>query len=99
MKKFFKVLFASLGIIIGIILLIFLIGVLWISASRNKSTKINMALAGPEVKTLTFEGGTFRDLNKNGSLDIYEDSRRSYDERDDSALVINQVYFLILAPV
>jgi len=81
MKKFFKILFAFLGILIGFIILLILVGFIWISASRNKSTKINMALAGPEVKTLTLDGMTFRDLNKNGSLDIYEDSRRSYDER------------------
>ena len=81
MKKFFKILFASLGILIGLIILLILIGFIWVSASRNKSTKINMALAGPEVTTLTLDGMTFRDLNKNGALDIYEDSRRSYDER------------------
>ena len=81
MKKFFKILFASLGILIGIIILSLLVGFIWISASRNKSTRVNMALAGPEVKTLTLDGLTFRDLNKNGNLDIYEDPRRSYDER------------------
>jgi beta-glucosidase len=81
MKKFFKILFASLGILVGIIILLILVGFIWISASRNKSARINMALAGPEVKTLTIDGITFRDLNKNGSLDIYEDSRRSCDER------------------
>jgi len=81
MKKFFKILFASLGILVGIIILLILVGFIWISASRNKSARINMALAGPEVKTLTIDGTTFRDLNKNGTLDIYEDSRRSCDER------------------
>jgi len=81
MKKFFKILLASFGILIGIIILSIIVGFIWISASRNKSTKINMALAGPEVKTLILNGITYRDLNKNGSLDIYEDSRRSFDER------------------
>ena len=81
MKKFFKILFASFGILIGIIILLILVGFIWISASRNKSSRINMALAGPEVKTLTIDGITFRDLNKNGTLDIYEDSRASYDKR------------------
>jgi beta-glucosidase len=81
MKKFFKIVFASLGILVGIIILLILVGFIWISASRNKSARINMALAGPEVKTLTIDGTTFRDLNKNGTLDIYEDSRRSCDER------------------
>ena len=45
-----------------------------------------MALAGPEAKTLTLDGITFRDLNKNGTLDIYEDSRRSCDERANDLL-------------
>ena len=36
--------------------------------------KINRALSG-EVNTLTIDGQEFRDLNKNGQLDIYEDYR------------------------
>ena len=36
--------------------------------------KINRALSG-EVNTLTLDGQEFRDLNKNGQLDIYEDHR------------------------
>lgn len=81
MKKFFRVLLTSLGIVIGIILLLLLVGFIWISVSGNKTAKKNMALAGPEVKTLTIDSLTFRDLNKNGSLDIYENPRRSTDER------------------
>jgi beta-glucosidase len=81
MKKFFKVLLVLLGILIGIILLFALIGFLWISVSGNKVAKRNMALAGPEVKALTIDSLTFRDLNKNGSLDIYENIRYSTDER------------------
>jgi beta-glucosidase len=81
MKKFFKVVLATLGILIGIILLIILVIVIWVSVSGNKVAKINMALAGPEVKTLMIDSLTFRDLNKNGNLDIYEDSRFSTDER------------------
>ncbi len=40
-----------------------------------------MALLGPEAPVITFEGHTFRDLNKNGKLDIYEDSRQPVDSR------------------
>ena len=36
--------------------------------------KINRALSG-EVNTLTIDGQKFRDLNKNGQIDIYEDHR------------------------
>ncbi len=36
---------------------------------------------GPEAPVLTREGVTFRDLNKNGQLDPYEDPRRPIEER------------------
>jgi beta-glucosidase len=81
MIRFFKILFLSTGILIGILLVIVLVTSLWISVSATRSAKRNMALAGPEVKTLTIDSLTFRDLNKNGRLDIYEDRRRSCDER------------------
>ena len=81
MKKLIKFLLWILGSLIALILSIVIITFLWASVSGNRSAKRNMALAGPEVKTLTIDSLTFRDLNKNGSLDIYEDSRRSSDER------------------
>ena len=40
-----------------------------------------MKLAGPEVKTISVDEITFRDLNKNGKLDPYEDQRNSIDAR------------------
>lgn len=75
MKKVLKVLLWILGSIIGLILLLVLTTVIWISASRNHHAKKAMTLAGKEVTTIAVEGFTFRDLNKNGKLDIYEDSR------------------------
>ncbi|WP_286272888.1 glycoside hydrolase family 3 protein [Thalassotalea hakodatensis] len=36
---------------------------------------------GPEAPTLTANGYTYRDLNKNGQLDVYEDSRQPIDRR------------------
>jgi len=81
MKKFFKILFISIGSLIGLVLILVLVIFLKVSISRNRDTKINMALAGSAVKTLTVDGLIFRDLNKNGSLDIYEDSRRAKEER------------------
>ena len=41
---------------------------------------------GPEAPILTEDGFTFRDLNKNGRLDIYEDSRRPIGERVEDLL-------------
>jgi beta-glucosidase len=81
MKKLFKFLLWTLGSLIGLILVIVIITFLWVSVSRNRSAKRNIALAGPEVKTLTIDSLTFRDLNKNGSLDIYENTRCSTGER------------------
>ena len=39
-----------------------------------------------ETMTLTENGHLFRDLNKNGKLDVYEDSRRSVEERVEDLL-------------
>src|SRR5215207_10220834 len=44
-------------------------------------------MAGMQSAPRLTEGGfTFRDLNKNGELDIYEDSRRPIDERVEDLL-------------
>jgi beta-glucosidase len=81
MKKFLKILLISLGSLIGLILAIVFVIILWVSVSGNQKAKKSLALAGPEVKTITIDGFTFRDLNKNGKLDIYEDSRQPGEER------------------
>jgi beta-glucosidase len=41
---------------------------------------------GPEAPTLAEDGFTFRDLNKNGRLDVYEDNRRPIEERVEDLL-------------
>ena len=46
-----------------------------------------LAIQGAEAPTLTHDGITFRDLNKNGRLDIYEDPRRPVAERVEDLLV------------
>ena len=81
MKRFFKILLITLGSIIGVIVIIFLIAMLWMSVKGSSSAKKYSALAGPEVQTLTMDGFTFRDLNKNEQLDIYEDSRQPQENR------------------
>lgn len=50
------------------------------------NTRRNLALLGREAPTLTQDGITFRDLNKNGKLDIYEDPRRPIEERVEDLL-------------
>ncbi len=81
MKKFLKILLITLGSIIGVIVILLLISMLWISVKGNSTAKKYMAMAGPEVDTLTIEEFTFRDLNKNGRLDIYEDKREPVENR------------------
>ncbi|MBN1887614.1 MAG: glycoside hydrolase family 3 C-terminal domain-containing protein [Thermoflexales bacterium] len=45
------------------------------------SSRRNLARLGPEAPTLSVDGLSFRDLNKNGQLDAYEDCRRPIEER------------------
>ena len=81
MKKAIKILFSTLGILIGLLILIVGITMISISVKGNRSAKRSMALVGPEVQTITVDGLVFRDLNKNGTLDPYEDKRCSTEER------------------
>jgi beta-glucosidase len=46
----------------------------------------NLSRLGSEAPWLSADGVTFRDLNKNGRLDLYEDARRPVDERVDDLL-------------
>ena len=41
---------------------------------------------GKEIKEISVDGYTFRDLNLNGEFDIYEDIRESIDERAEDLL-------------
>ncbi len=76
--KFLPVLLGAAGIVGGI-----LIG-RNIRAGRN--TQKNLTLLGPEAPILSENGFTFRDLNKNGKLDPYEDNRLPIDERVEDLL-------------
>jgi len=77
MRKALKVIGIILGSIIGILLIAFLV----FSAGKGKAAKELYAQLGEEAPELTVDGYTFRDLNKNGKLDIYEDSRAGLEER------------------
>lgn len=50
------------------------------------NSRHNLSLLRREAPTLTQDGITFRDLNKNGKLDVYEDPRRPIDERVEDLL-------------
>ena len=58
----------------------------WQNIRPEINTRRNLSQLGKEVPTLTQDGITFRDLNKNGKLDPYEDPRRPIDERVDDLL-------------
>ena len=82
MKKILKI----LGIIIlGLIIILF--GVLaYLKISSINTSEENLALLGAEAKIITENGFKFRDLNKNGKLDIYEDNRKTIKERVEDLL-------------
>ncbi len=79
MKKIFK----TIGYTIGGLLLIIILALAFIYIQSAKANADNMALLGKEAPTITVAGVSFRDLNKNGKLDIYEDSRAALNDRVD----------------
>lgn len=81
MKKALKILLYILGSLIGFIILLVLGIFLYLTISSGNIARKSKALEYAEVKTLTIDGFTFRDLNKNGKLDVYEDSRKPIDDR------------------
>ena len=82
MKKIFKI-FTFL--IVGFILFL-LIGFGIFYFQRINQSKSNLALLLSEPKDLIIDGVKFRDLNKNGKLDLYEDYREPIESRLDDLL-------------
>ena len=58
----------------------------WIFVRPWLGSIITRNKLGPEAPILKVDGLSFRDLNKNGHLDIYEDHRRPIDERVEDLL-------------
>lgn len=81
MKTILKILLRLLGIIIGLVLIIVVFTVVWVNSTYSGAAEKAKALASGEVKTLTLDGKTFRDLNKNGQLDVYEDAGKPLEDR------------------
>jgi len=82
MKGFFKILLYVVGVIALIALAAYsFFYIKW----RNESAD-NMSLLGEEAPVITINGHTFRDLNKNGKLDVYEDSRASVEDRTEDLI-------------
>jgi beta-glucosidase len=55
-------------------------------ARKRSATSQNPSRLGAKAPTLVTDGFTFRDLNKNGRLDVYEDHRRPIEERVEDLL-------------
>jgi len=81
MKKAIKIFLYSLLSIAGLLVSLLMIAWFSLSIPANRNLKKALPLEGPEVKTLTIDGFEFRDLNKNGKLDIYEDKRCKTENR------------------
>lgn len=77
MKKLFKV----LGYLLLIILIIAILAVAYFMIKWSRASTANMKLLGDEAPTLVENGHEYRDLNKNGNLDVYEDTRASIESR------------------
>ena len=77
MKKTFKV----LGYLFLSILTILLIISLFAIIKWNNLSKENLSILGKEAPTITMDSVRFRDLNKNGALDVYENTNASIEER------------------
>ncbi len=82
MKKFFK--FLGFTILFLILIILGFFTYYYITTSRQSMK--DMSLLGNEAPTLTIDGFTFRDLNKNAKLDIYEDTRADINSRVDDLL-------------
>ncbi len=63
-----------------------LLGFLTLKLQPLFKTRQNLSRLGPEAPVLTENGFQFRDLNKNGKLDVYEDARQPLEARVDDLL-------------
>jgi beta-glucosidase len=81
MKKLLKITGIIVGSFLALVIIIVLLTLLSMSLSGNRSAKKYKALAGQEAPELNIDGLSSRDLNKNGSLDSYEDHRQTVEVR------------------
>ena len=81
MKKILRILVYTILSLLGFIILVVVSIFLYLKISSGNIARKSKALEFAEVKTLTIDGSTFRDLNKNGKLDVYEDSRKPINDR------------------
>jgi len=86
LKILLKVLLFTVGGLLGLIILVILFVGVKERVAANRTLNISQSFEAGEVQTLNAGGFSFRDLNKNGHLDIYEDSRMAVEERVEDLL-------------
>ncbi len=86
LKILLKVLLFTVGGLLGLILLVILFVGVKERIEVNRTLKECEPLQTGEVQMLTEGGFHFRDLNKNGRLDIYEDTRLPAENRVEDLL-------------
>ena len=74
-----KIIGKIVGVLLGLIIVAFL--VIQFNGKRKRNNFLKAL--GDEAPTLTINGNTFRDLNKNGVLDVYEDVTAAIEDRVD----------------
>lgn len=77
MKRFFR--YFGFFILFLIVVVVLFFSYYYVKTSRQSMK--DMSLLGKEAPLLNDHGFRYRDLNKNGKLDIYEDSRAGIDSR------------------
>jgi len=77
MKKALKIIGITLLSIIVVIILVFQI----FASGKAKQAKELYTQLGEEAPVLNVDGKSYRDLNKNGKLDVYEDPRVDIEDR------------------
>lgn len=82
MKKVFKVL---RYVLLGLVVLALVTGAFYM-IKWNRTSAANMKLLRKEAPVLTVNGFQFRDLNKNGKLDAYENPRVNIEDRIDDLI-------------
>lgn len=85
MKKAFKIFLRVLFSLFGLVLVLILAAALFFNSNIVNSERV-AKFKGPEIQEHTIEGFTYWDLNRNGELDAYEDSRLAIETRADDLL-------------
>ena len=79
MKKGVKITLISIGSVVSVLVIAGLVGWLYLSSKFLKFE--NDYAENHDLKELTVDGYKFLDRNGNGKLDVYEDDRKSIEER------------------